>query len=67
MRIHFKEINEFMEVEDSAFLELIEIGAVDKAGFWLLEENNWVLLAIGLNQVPGAYIVEVDLENKRLH
>jgi len=68
MRIHYKDINEFMEVSDEQYIELVEIGAIDKAGFWILEENNWVLYAIGMNQIPGSFVVEVDLDtNRKLH
>ena len=67
MRIHYKDISEFMEVDDAAFIELIEINAIDKAGFWMLDEPNWILLAIGLNQEPGRFEITLELDDRRLH
>jgi len=67
MRIHFKAINEFMEVSDEQYMELVTIYAIDKAGFFLLEEPNWVLLAIGMNQIPGSFVIEVELDKRKIH
>ena len=51
-----------MEVTQDQFNELVDASAISGTGYWLLDDYAWNLLAIGLDQVPGGFDLEVELE-----
>ena len=60
---------EFINVTQDQFNELVDRSAIfydsdRKMGYWLMSYDTWIILAIGLDQVPGGYDIEVKLENE---
>ena len=60
---------EFLEVSEEQFNELVDRSAIfynpnHKRGYWLESYNAWNILAIGLDQEPGGFDIEVGLEEE---
>ena len=55
---------EFMNVTEDQFNELVDRSAISSTGYWLEDYKIWIILAIGLDQTPGGFDMEVELENE---
>ena len=51
-----------MEITQDQFNELVDASAISVTGYWLLSDYEWNILAIGLDQVPGGYDIELVTE-----
>lgn len=58
---------EVLIVTEFQFKELQELGAVSPNGLWLKAEKVWEVLAIGLDQIPGATEILIDLDRRVLN
>lgn len=64
--------NETLIVSESQFKELLEMGVIESDGTWLEVEFDghfpcWQFLAIGLDQLPGEIVMEVNLDERQYH
>ena len=55
---------EFMNVTEDQFNELVDRSAISSTGYWLEDYKIWIILAIGLDQTPGGYEIEVSPEGR---
>jgi len=51
-----------MEITQDQFNELVDASAISATGYWLLDDVVWNILAIGLDQVPGGFDLELVCE-----
>jgi hypothetical protein len=68
MRI-INEDNAVLEITEDQFMELENLGAINDDGFWLEDGSDlaWTILAIGLDQVPGEFGIEITEDERVLN
>ena len=64
--------NETLHVSEHQFAELLNMGVVEIDGTWLEIEYDghfpcWDFLAIGLDQLPGEIMIDVELDKREIH
>jgi hypothetical protein len=53
---------EILEVTDEQFYELVTTANITPEGYWVRSKETWNVLAIGLDQIPGGYELEISCE-----
>ena len=64
MQITNEDNDEFLEITEAQFSELMQLVAINTQGYWLLDENAWTILAIGLDQEPGGFDLIFEAETR---
>ena len=55
--------SEFLHITEEQFNELVDASALSRGGYWLLGEQEWLILCIGLDMIPGREQIEVELQS----
>ena len=55
--------NETLSVTKDQYNELVALSAITPDGFWLADGSAFNILAIGLDQMPGYFSLELNLDS----